>query len=691
MISILSKASQEAFRTIQYKIIKNPIFCSKFPSKTTEILKRTFSSQEKTLSTKQRLQNIKQSNIRNFCIIAHIDHGKSTLADRLIEHCREGEVLKEQVLDKLKVERDRGITVKAQSSSLLHNVNGEDYLFNLIDTPGHSDFAYEVERSLKSCEGALLVVDSAQGIQAQTLAHFETAKKIKKMEKKIFEDWSRFEYVPVLNKIDLPSADPDMAELQVILTLGVDPDKGGVRVSAKAGIGIEELINRIIEDIPSPLDMEWGLSELVDQKSAFRAFVFDSWFEENRGVYFLIRVFNGRVDANSKVLVSKIDDKVFEIREIGIMNPEKCPVDSLEAGQVGYVLLNLKDPRESAKNLGSTLIDEKLKNPKKPSEIIKLDKPIFEEIKPLPELIKPKQMIFASMYPETPDEYNPMKLAIEKLRLEDPAVSVVFENSPALGSGFRCGFLGSLHLECFKQRIKDEFDLGVITTYPTVVYKTVCKRTKKEEFVYNPLEAPEQCIWYEPWARAKILCRSEYERGIKKLCESKRGELVELEDTEDGNFLATYDFPMSEIITDFVDLIKTNSKGYASVDYNFHDYREASIQKVVIYLTNDPIESLSFLAHKTKAFELGKRMCIRLKELIPRQLFTVKVQAKVGKRVIASETIKATGKNVLAKCYGGDYSRKRKLIEKQKKGKKKMRELGKVSVPSSTLNKIFKN
>lgn len=640
-------------------------------------------------SKKERILAIKPENIRNFCIIAHIDHGKSTLADRLIESCREGaEVTKEQVLDKLQVERDRGITVKAQSTSLLYTQDNEDYLINLVDTPGHSDFAYEVERSLKACEGALLVVDSAQGIQAQTLAHYQTANKIKKQEEEIFGEWSRFNYIPVLNKCDLPAADPDMAELQIAITLGLEVENGAVRCSAKTGLGIDELLARIVGDLPYPTVLDYGVSQDISIEDNFRAFVFDSWYQVNKGVYFLIRVLNGNVTIGDKVQVSKImEGKELEVREIGIMNPEMLELDSLRTGMVGYILLNVKDPKESVKGLGATIVSSELMD--NGGEIVQT-KQSFALFKPIPELIEPKQLIYASIYPETPDEFTDLKVAIEKLLLEDPAVSTEIESSPALGNGFRCGFLGSLHLDCFKQRIKDEFNLGVITTYPTVVYKAILKNGD-EEMIYNPIDVPVNCDWEEPWAKAEILVKAEFYESIKRVCESRHGIMKDFEDPGDDQFLMNYEFPMSEIITDFVDLIKTNSKGYASINYEFLEYRPASVKKLVIFITNEPIDALSFLVREDRAYELGKKICGKLQKLIPRQLFEVKIQAKVGSKVIASERVKSYGKNVLARCYGGDFTRKKKLMENQKKGKKKMRELGRVSVPTNNINKIFRD
>lgn len=641
-------------------------------------------------SKKEKILNIKPENIRNFCIIAHIDHGKSTLADRLIEFCREdAEVTKQQVLDKLQVERDRGITVKAQSSSLLYTQNNEDFLINLVDTPGHSDFAYEVERSLKACEGALLVVDAAQGIQAQTLAHYRTSKRIKQEEADIFGEWSKFNYIPVLNKCDLPNSDPIMAELQVAITMGLESEKGAVRCSAKTGLGIDYLLERIISDLPSPTPLGFGIQDNVSLNGNFRAFVFDSWYQLNKGVYFLVRVLNGEIKLGDKVFMNKINEgKELEVREIGVMNPEMLELEGLKMGMVGYILLNIKDAKESIKGLGATLLGSTIINNQ--GEKIDNIKNNFEYLNPIPELIEPKQLIYASLYPETPDEFTELNEAIQKLLLQDPAVSIEIEASPALGNGFRCGFLGSLHLDCFRQRIKDEFNLDVITTYPTVVYKAILPKGE-EKMIYSPVETPERCDWEEPWAKAEILVKKEYLENIKRVCESRNGLLKHFEDPGDDQFLLRYDFPMSEIITDFVDLIKTNSKGYASVNYEFSDYRPGNIKKVTIYITNEPVDALSFLVREDRAYELGKKICGKLQKLIPRQLFEVKIQAKVGSKVIASEKVKSYGKNVIAKCYGGDYSRKKKLMENQKKGKKRMRELGKVSIPTSSINKIFKD
>ena len=626
----------------------------------------------------ERLEKIPIERIRNFSIIAHIDHGKSTLADRIIEICADGVLQDKQVLDRLEVEKERGITIKAQTSSLLYKFEGNDYLINLVDTPGHADFAYEVERALKACEGALLVVDSSQGIQAQTMAHFNSAKKLKQKEKDIFGDFSQFEIIPIMNKIDLPGADPELTEIQVSYNFNIETP--AVFCSAKTGVGMTDLLDSVVKTIPHPISMDWGLSPEMVETKGFRAFIFDSWFEQNRGVYLLIRVFNGKVQVDDQIKISKMGDRVVTVREVGVMNPDKCEVDKLSVGQVGYILTTLKDAKESVINLGGTLLDSDH------SFSFLQDDNLTMVI---PELIKAKQQIYASIYPETTDELNLLKTAIDKLSLEDPALSVEIESSPALGNGFRCGFLGTLHLDCFRQRLKAEYNIGCITTFPTVLYQAILPDGTKKE-IYNPNEAPDNCTWEEPWAKAQILCKDEYTEILRKISISKRGNILKVTETGDGQSLIEAEFPLSEIIADFVDVIKTNSKGYASLDYEFYEFRPAKVDIVRIFITQEPVDALSFLVHHEKSYTFGKDLCRKLKELIPRQLFQVAIQARVGKKTIAAEHIKAVGKNVLSRCYGGDYTRKQKLIENQKKGKKKMRELGKVNVPVSTLNQIFK-
>lgn len=641
----------------------------------------------------EKFELLPMKNIRNFSIIAHIDHGKSTIADRIIEHCTNGKLGNSQVLDRLEVEKDRGITIKAQSSSLFYQYKGEEYLINLVDTPGHADFAYEVERALKACEGALLVVDCLQGIQAQTMAHFSNAKNLKTKEKDIFGKDSNFEIIPVMNKIDLPGADPELAEVHVAITFGLE--KEAVYCSAKNGIGIKELLDAIVEHIPPPTFLDWGMSKDLSSVDQFRAFVFDSWFELNRGVYLLIRVFNGSVKLGDELKISKMPGRVVVVRELGVMNPNKCSIETLESGQVGYIGVSLKEAKDSVHNLGSTLISPEnefsLYDFENENAIPPSNPEGEKKVSSIPELIKAKQLVYASIYPESSEEFQALKVAIDKLNLEDPALSVEVEGSPALGSGFRCGFLGSLHLDCFKQRLLAEYGLGCITTYPTVVYKAKLPGGVEEKLIYNPLEAPERCHWEEPWANTNILCKNEYAENLKKISLTRRGIVIDQKETGDGQTLLKMEFPMSEIITDFVDVLKSNSRGYASLDYSFKEFRPAEVEVVKIYITNEAIDALSFIVHKDKASAFGKKMCLKLRELIPRQLFQVAIQAKVGGKVIAAEHLKPMGKNVLARCYGGDYTRKQKLIEKQKEGKKKMRDLGKVSVPTSTLNKIFKD
>lgn len=621
------------------------------------------------------ISDIPIHNMRNFCIIAHIDHGKSTLADRLIEICRNAEVGRNQLLDKLKVEQERGITVKAQTSSLIFEENGEKYLLNLVDTPGHSDFAYEVERALKACEGALLIVDAAQGVQAQTFAHFRTAKELKQLERELFGSESNFKFLPVLNKIDLEGADPDMAELQVYYRLGIETTPE--RISAKTGEGVKKLISRLVKELPPPAALNWGANApqpISIDPDSFRGFIFDSWFEPNRGVYFLVRVFNGKVTKGNKLILSNNSTEELEVREVGVMAPDKHELTELVSGQVGYILLNLKDASESAKNLGETLLSSYTEN---------------SDFLPLPNFQDATQLVFASIYPETPDEFRELSTGISKLVLEDPSVSVELESSPALGSGFRCGFLGTLHLDIFKQRLQDEYAMNCITTFPTVLYKAIPPKGEPK-FISSPVDAPEFCEWEEPWAKVSMITREKYERSLMKLAEARRGQFVLRESLDDDQLELIYDLPLSEVITDFNDQLKSISSGFASLDYKFLDYRPADILKLVMFITNEPVDALSFLVHESRAYDIGKKLCTNLKTLVPRQLYTMKIQARIGPKTIASETIKSTGKNVLSKCYGGDYSRKRKLIEKQKAGKKKMRDIGKVSLDAGTINKLFK-
>lgn len=647
-----------------------------------------------------RLSKMPAENIRNFCIIAHVDHGKSTLADRLIEHCSDVKVVHSQVLDKLLVERERGITVKAQTSSLLYKYENQDYLINLVDTPGHSDFAYEVERSLKACEGALLIVDASQGIQAQTFAHLSTARQFKEREQQLFGSAKKeFSFLPVINKIDLPAADPDAVELQVAYTLGLD--KTPARVSAKQGLGIDNLMKEIIKTIPSPAVFDWGIS-CPDLASHFRSFVFDSWFETNRGVFLLTRVFNGEVTAGQEVVLSTHPEKVFEVKEVGMLVPDRQPLGMLREGQVGYVLVNIKDPKQSVRNLGCTIIGKKQEVGVKVHDDFES---IFDKskeallpakdagskwISSIPSFQKAKQLVFCCLYPEDPEEFQKLDIAIHKLLLEDPGVGIQIESSPALGTGYRCGFLGVFHMEIFRERLATEYDVKTISTFPTVLYKAVMPKGEKIE-IHNVLEAPENCSWEEPWVDAHILVKSEYENVIKSVSEPRRGIYKSTKVMEDGQVLLHYEFPMSEVITNFIDDIKASTRGYGSLDYVLKEYRPSQIVRMIIYITDDAVDAMSFLVHKTKAFDLGKKICQTLRRYIPSQLFDYNIQAKIGSRVIASEKVKGKSKNVIAKCYGGDYSRKRKLIENQKEGKKRMRMFGKVQMPSGSINSVFKD
>ena len=636
-----------------------------------------------------------QQEIRNIAIIAHVDHGKSTLADRLIEHCSDVQVVHSQVLDKLIVERERGITVKAQTSSLLYKMDNQEYIINLVDTPGHSDFAYEVERSLKACEGALLIVDASQGIQAQTFAHLSTARRFKQREQQLFGTSKReFTFLPVINKIDLPSADPDGVELQINYTLGIESVP--VRVSAKVGLGIDDLMKNIVKRIPSPAPFTWGLgSEILSTN--FRSFVFDSWFETNRGVYLMTRVFNGSIGAGDVAVLSTQTDKTLEVKEVGILIPERQPLMRLKEGQVGYVLVNIKDPKLSVKNLGCTIFGKNVEDVKfnvvedgENEEKLATLKLPSNTVSSIPSFQKAKQLVYCCLYPEDPEEFQLLDIAIHKLILEDPGVSIVVESSPALGTGYRCGFLGVFHMEIFRERLLTEYNLKTISTFPTVVYKAILPKGEKVE-VHNVLESPETHNWEEPWVDAHILVKKEYESVIKHLAEPRRGLYKSAKEMEDGQVLLHFEFPMSEVITNFIDDIKSSTKGYGSLDYSLKEYRPAPIVKLVVYITDEAVDAMSFLVHKTRAYDLGRKVTETLRKFIPQQLFDFNIQAKIGSRTIASEKVRAKGKNVIAKCYGGDYSRKRKLIENQKEGKKRMRMFGKVNMPSGAINSVFKN
>ncbi|MDP9805619.1 GTP-binding protein LepA [Trueperella bonasi] len=583
-----------------------------------------------------------QERIRNFCIIAHIDHGKSTLADRMLQltdivTARE---MRAQYLDRMDIERERGITIKSQAVRMPWSVDGEAYVLNMIDTPGHVDFAYEVSRSLAACEGAILLVDAAQGIEAQTLANLYMA---------IENDLT---IIPVLNKIDLPAANPDKFAAEIGGLLGVDP--GDVlRVSGKTGEGVEELLDRIIHEIPAPGGEPDGEA---------RAMIFDSVYDSYRGVVTYVRVVDGNLQPRQKVqMMSTHTD--HELLEIGVISPEPKPAAGLGAGEVGYLITGVKEVRQS--RVGDTVTDAR--------------KPAAE---PLPGYRDPKPMVFSGIYPIDGSDYPALRDALDKLKLNDAALTYEPENSVALGFGYRCGFLGLLHLEIITERLEREFDLDLIATAPSVVYRVIAEGGE-EYIVSNPSEFPEGKIQtiYEPMVNATILTPSDYVGATMDLSQQRRGSLQGMDYLSEDRVELRYRLPLAEIVTDFFDQLKSRTRGYASLDYKEEGEQEADLVKVDILLNGEKVDAFSAIVHRDDAYRYGVEMTGKLKELIPRQQFEIPVQAAIGSRIIARETIRALRKDMLAKCYGGDISRKRKLLEKQKEGKKRMKSIGRVDVP----------
>jgi len=585
--------------------------------------------------------------IRNFCIIAHIDHGKSTLADRLLE--RTGAItereMQEQVLDDMDLERERGITIKSHAIKMDYTrPNGEEVIFNLIDTPGHVDFSYEVSRALKACEGALLVVDAAQGVEAQTISTLYQA---------IDQD---LEIIPVLNKIDLPSADIEGVGQQIVDLIGCEK-KDILHVSGKTGEGIDLLLEAIYELIPAP-GREAG--------KPLKALIFDSIFNTYRGSIVYVRVMEGTLHKGEGIRFMATD-KEYDAEEIGYLKLEKEKTDKLEAGEVGYVIGSVKSLQDA--RVGDTLTTTR--NPAK--EPI----PGYKEVKP---------MVFSGIYPTDSDDFEDLRSALEKLQLNDASLTYQPETSKALGFGFRAGFLGLLHMEIVQERLDREFDIDIITTVPNVEYEV--HKTEKDEVVKkvvdNPSEMPdpgkvEQV--YEPYIKASIITPSEYIGPVMKLCQERRGIYVNQLHMQSNRVEITYELPMAEVVFDFYDRLKSGTRGYASLDYEFLEYRKGDLVRLDILLNGDPVDALSSITHRDKAYELGRKLCGKLKELIPQQQFEVAIQAAIGSRVIARDTIRAMRKDVTAKCYGGDISRKRKLLEKQKEGKKRMKNVGSVEVP----------
>lgn len=600
------------------------------------------------------MSDINQSNIRNFCIIAHIDHGKSTLADRIIEKTgllTERE-MQEQVLDNMEIERERGITIKAQTVRIVYTAkNGEEYIFNLIDTPGHVDFNYEVSRSLAACEGAILVVDAAQGIEAQTLANCYLA---------IDHD---LEIMPVINKIDLPSAEPERVIHEIEDVIGIEAQDAPL-ISAKNGINIEEVLEQIVTKIPVPSG---------DPKAPLKALIFDSIYDAYKGVIIFCRIFDGSIKkgTNMRMLATGAEAEVVEVGTFGAGQFIEC--EKLSAGMVGYITASLKDV--SGTRVGDTVTD--CANPCKEA---------------LPGYKKVQPMVYCGLYPADGSKYQDLRDALEKLQLNDAALQYEAETSVALGFGFRCGFLGLLHLEIIQERLEREYNLDLVTTAPGVVYK-VYKTDGTMIEVTNPSNLPNPAeIDYmeEPVVDAEIMVTTEYVGAIMKLCQERRGVYVGMEYMEETRALLKYVLPLNEIIYDFFDSLKSRSRGYASFDYDIKGYEKADLVKLDILINKEEVDALSFIVHADSAYERGRKMCEKLKQEIPRHLFEIPIQAAIGSKVIARETVKAVRKDVLAKCYGGDISRKKKLLEKQKEGKKRMRQIGNVEIPQKAFMSVLK-
>lgn len=590
--------------------------------------------------------------IRNFCIIAHIDHGKSTLADRLLELTKtvDAKDMENQVLDDMDLERERGITIKSHAIQMQYTKDGKPYTLNLIDTPGHVDFSYEVSRSIAACEGALLIVDASQGIQAQTISNLYMA---------IDND---LEIIPVINKCDLESAKPDEVEDQIVDLLGCDA-KDIIRASGKTGQGVDEILDAIVDRIPAPKG---------DANAPLQALIFDSVFNPFRGIIAYFKIINGTIATDDFVKFFSTG-KEYHADEVGVLKLQMQPRKKLSAGNVGYIISGIKSSKEV--KVGDTITH--VQNP--------CAKAIegFEEVKP---------MVFAGVYPIDPEDFENLRASLEKLQLNDASLTFTPESSAALGFGFRCGFLGLLHMEIVQERLGREFNMDVITTVPNVSYNVYTKRGEKIE-VHNPSGLPDPASIdhiEEPYIRASIITQADYIGPIMTLCLGKRGELIK-QDYISGNRLElTFDMPLGEIVIDFYDKLKSISKGYASFDYHIQDFRPSNLIKLDILLNGESVDALSTLTHADNAVRFGRRMCEKLKELIPRQQFDIAVQAAIGAKIIARETIKAVRKDVTAKCYGGDISRKRKLLEKQKEGKKRMKQIGRVEVPQKAFLAVLK-
>ncbi|SDB97921.1 GTP-binding protein LepA [Pelagirhabdus alkalitolerans] len=594
-----------------------------------------------------------QERVRNFSIIAHIDHGKSTLADRILEKTKAltQREMKEQFLDGMDLERERGITIKLNAVQLKYqHHDDEEYLFHLIDTPGHVDFTYEVSRSLAACEGAILVVDAAQGIEAQTLANVYLA---------LDND---LEIIPVINKIDLPSADPERVKQEITDVIGIDGEES-LMVSAKSGIGIESILEAIVDQIPAPIG---------DSKNPLQAMIFDSVYDPYRGVIAYIRVKEGTVKVGDEIQMMATG-KTFVVNEIGVFTPKPTPLDELTVGDVGYLTASIK-------NVGDSRVGDTITLANNPAT------------KPLPGYKRLNPMVFCGLYPIDANRYNDLREALERLELNDSSLQYEAETSQALGFGFRCGFLGLLHMEIIQERIEREFNIDLITTAPSVIYQ-VEKTDGESVTIDNPSFMPDNQSIHtvsEPYVKATVMVPNDFVGPVMELCQKKRGDFVDMEYLDENRVNVTYDIPLAEIVYDFFDTLKSQTKGYASFDYDMEGYKESNLVKMDILLNGETIDALSFIVHRDFAFDRGKQIVEKLKNLIPRQQFEVPVQAAIGNKIVARSTIKAMRKNVLSKCYGGDISRKRKLLEKQKEGKKRMKMVGSVEVPQEAFMSVLR-
>lgn len=603
------------------------------------------------MDNEQRLK--RRENIRNFSIIAHIDHGKSTLADRILENTKSVETrdMQDQFLDSMDLERERGITIKLNAVRLKYEAkDGNTYTFHLIDTPGHVDFTYEVSRSLAACEGAILVVDAAQGIEAQTLANVYLALD------------NELELLPVINKIDLPAAEPERVKQEIEDMIGLDQDDV-VLASAKSNIGIEEILEKIVEVVPAPDG---------DPEAPLKALIFDSEYDPYRGVISSIRIVDGVVKAGDKIRMMATG-KEFEVTEVGINTPKQLPVDELTVGDVGYIIASIKNVDDS--RVGDT--------------ITLASRPASE---PLQGYKKMNPMVYCGLFPIDNKNYNDLREALEKLQLNDASLEFEPESSQALGFGYRTGFLGMLHMEIIQERIEREFDIELIATAPSVIYQCIL-RDGSEVTVDNPAQMPDRDKIdkiFEPYVRATMMVPNDYVGAVMELCQRKRGQFINMDYLDDIRVNIVYELPLAEVVFDFFDQLKSNTKGYASFDYEFIENKESNLVKMDILLNGDKVDALSFIVHRDFAYERGKALVEKLKTLIPRQQFEVPVQAAIGQKIVARTNIKSMGKNVLAKCYGGDISRKRKLLEKQKAGKAKMKAVGNVEIPQDAFLAVLK-